>query len=155
MNDYGDTPDLSHEQRRLVSAILTGNLKSFPANPATPDSDTQIDVATLIPWLRAQRYIDLADGLEGSTKTLTTHSTGRTVAQLRLAGLLAIGGSANQVAGRGWKFTGIKELVATEKAAGKPRSDEKTIRRDLKSAAQEERDAKSAGATANWHAVKP
>lgn len=62
----------------------------------------------------------------------------------RLARLRALGGSYKYVRG-GWKFIGIKELVRSEKDEGRKRSDEKTIRADLKDAAQAERDAKSAG----------
>lgn len=43
-----------------------------------------------------------------------------------------------------WTFTGIKKLVQSEKEAGHKRSDVKTIRKDLKEAAQAERDAKKA-----------
>ena len=43
-----------------------------------------------------------------------------------------------------WTFTGIKKLVQSEKKAGHKRSDVKTIRKDLKEAAQAERDAKKA-----------
>jgi len=44
-----------------------------------------------------------------------------------------------------WKFTGIAALVLSEKANGFKRCDEKTIRADLKEAAQAELDAKKAG----------
>lgn len=59
----------------------------------------------------------------------------------RLAALRALGGTV-KYQNCGWKFTGITKLVESEK--GRPRSDVKTIRSDLKEAAQAERDAKSA-----------
>lgn len=64
----------------------------------------------------------------------------------RLAQLRKLGGDAkfNRSKG-GWSFTGVKALVTSEKAAGRKRSDEKTIRADLRIAAQDERDSKAAG----------
>ena len=62
----------------------------------------------------------------------------------RLDLLRALGGTSKYARGQ-WKFTGIGALVESEKAKGQKRSDEKTIRADLKDAAQTERDAKSAG----------
>ena len=66
----------------------------------------------------------------------------------RLALLRTLGGTARYTAGE-WKFTGITDLVAGEKSAGRARRDVKTIRDDLKKAAQAERDARSAGVFAN------
>lgn len=62
----------------------------------------------------------------------------------RLALLRELGGAA-KYARCEWTFTGIKALVTREKAAGRRRSTEKTVRADLKEAAQNERDAKNAG----------
>ena len=62
----------------------------------------------------------------------------------RLSRLRELGGSANHRGGE-WRFTGIAKLVASEKAQGRSRSDEKTIRLDLKEAAQNEFEAKRAG----------
>ena len=62
----------------------------------------------------------------------------------RLALLRALGGSATYRRNE-WKFTGIAALVASEKSEGCKRSDEKTIRADLKEAAQSEREARRAG----------
>ena len=65
----------------------------------------------------------------------------------RLARLRALGGDAIYRRGD-WKITGISALVASEKGEGRKRSDEKTIRADLKEAAENERDAKRANAFA-------
>jgi len=62
----------------------------------------------------------------------------------RLARLRALGGTAKYARGE-WKFKGIVKLAASEKAERRKRSDQKTIRADLKDAAQTERDWKSAG----------
>jgi hypothetical protein len=62
----------------------------------------------------------------------------------RLAALYALGGTAKYKDGS-FKFTKIGKLVAQEKAAGRNRSDQKTIHDDLVEAAQAARDAKAAG----------
>jgi hypothetical protein len=62
----------------------------------------------------------------------------------RLARLRALGGNATCRRDE-WKFTGIAALVASEKSEGRKRCDEKTIRADLKNAADNESDAKRAG----------
>ena len=67
----------------------------------------------------------------------------------RLASLRALGGSAKWKRGRGgvqvWQFTGIQKLVAQEKTDGRKRIDEKTIRADLREAAETERMEKRNG----------
>ncbi len=62
----------------------------------------------------------------------------------RLARLRALGGCARYKRNE-WKFTGMAVLVASEKSEGRARCDEKTIRADLKEAAQNELEAKRAG----------
>lgn len=64
----------------------------------------------------------------------------------RLARLRALGGTAKYSRdGDEWKFTKIAALVESEKTDGRKRGDEKTIRADLRAAAQTERDEKKAG----------
>ena len=63
----------------------------------------------------------------------------------RLARLRALGGKAIYRDGT-WKFTGVTELVKIEKSEGRKRFDEQTIRKDLKEAAQNEREEKRANA---------
>lgn len=62
----------------------------------------------------------------------------------RLARLRDLGGSATAERGE-WKFKGITALVKTEKSEGRKRRDEKTIRVDLKKAAQNELESKRSG----------
>lgn len=62
----------------------------------------------------------------------------------RLARLRALGGDVIYKRGE-WKITGISALVASEKGEGRKRCDEKTIRADLKEAAENENEAKRAG----------
>lgn len=65
----------------------------------------------------------------------------------RLRELRELGGAARWVRGR-WQIKGITELVRREKARSHPRSDQKTIRADLKEAAEGERLEKRAGTLA-------
>ena len=65
----------------------------------------------------------------------------------RLALLRALGGNAIYRRGE-WKITGISALVASEKSEGRKRCDEKTIRADIKEAAENEREAKRSNAFA-------
>lgn len=62
----------------------------------------------------------------------------------RLAKLRSLGGTAKSQHGE-WRFTGITKLVEFEKSICNKRSDTKTVRSDLRAAAQAERDAKKAG----------
>ena len=62
----------------------------------------------------------------------------------RLARLRELGGNA-KYSRCVWQFAGIGKLVESEKSEGRNRNDEKTIRADLREAAQAEHDAKRAG----------
>lgn len=62
----------------------------------------------------------------------------------RLYLLRHLGGTARRRRG-GWSFTGFNALVSHERQAKRPRSSEKTIRDDLRQAAEEEAVAKRAG----------
>jgi len=64
--------------------------------------------------------------------------------QRRIALLRTLGGTAKYKNSE-WAFTGITRLVAKEKADGRKRCTEKTVRVDLKEAAQAERAANRAG----------
>jgi len=61
----------------------------------------------------------------------------------RLARLRGLGGSATYKHSE-WKFSGISKLVKIEQTEGRKRSSEKTIRNDLKEAADSEKEAKRA-----------
>jgi hypothetical protein len=62
----------------------------------------------------------------------------------RLARLRALGGSAKYKNGH-WRFSGTSKLVTLERSDGRKRIDEKTIRADLREAAENERTARRAG----------
>ena len=62
----------------------------------------------------------------------------------RLAALREIGGSTKYFKGK-WKFTKIKKLSEQEKAEGRARTDEKTVRKDVYEAVLEEDRLKRAG----------
>ena len=98
-------------------------------------------------WLLASKTAPTQDTATPATKALPDQTeavvTGQTP-ERRLALLRSFGGSAKY--GRGeWTFKGIGTLVKSEQSNGFKRCDTKTIRADLKEAAQAERDAKSAG----------
>lgn len=105
-------------------------LGDFQGDVAEPDTAPAQNNATPAP-------MRVVGGLGG---TVTERMPER-----RLALLIELGGSVKYSQGQ-WTFKGISELVAKEKASKYKRSDAKTIRADLKEAAQAERDAKSAGA---------
>lgn len=69
--------------------------------------------------------------------------------QRRLEALRAMGGNAKWFHGK-WAFTGIVQLTEAEKAAGRPRSDQKTIRGDLTDAAEAERRQGKPQASSPW-----
>lgn len=62
----------------------------------------------------------------------------------RLARLRELGGSAKHKNGE-WRFTGISSLADLERSDGRKRIDEKTIRADLREAAENERTSMRAG----------
>lgn len=70
-------------------------------------------------------------------------------AERRLAALRALGGKAQYLQGS-WDFTKIGALVKQEKAEGRARISEKTIRQDLRQAAEAEREAQRQGASPGW-----
>ncbi|MEQ1535539.1 MAG: hypothetical protein ABL923_06645 [Burkholderiaceae bacterium] len=71
-------------------------------------------------------------------------ATEKTDPERRLTRLRELGGNSKYANGE-WTFTGISKLVQSEKENKCKRSDEKTIRADLRNAAQSEHDAKRAG----------
>lgn len=74
--------------------------------------------------------------------------------QRRLNRLLVIGGSAVKKSG-GWKFKLSDELIRLERAEGRPRSSPKTIREDLRAAAQAAEDERRAGILNNQLLASP
>lgn len=74
--------------------------------------------------------------------------------QRRLNRLRGIGGSAVKKSG-GWKFKLSDELIRLERAEGRPRSSPKTIREDLRAAAQAAEDERRAGILNNQLLASP
>ena len=151
---YGVSPVTSWEERSLISAVEAGILLSAPASATAPDIHTKISVSSLVPWLRAQGYHDLAAELN---TPMVTNSVQGQLAQVpsspivsepdrRLKALRDLDGDAKWLKMK-WRFTKIKDLVAQEKHAGKLRSDEKTIRKDLTEAAEAESMKRRSGPT--------
>jgi hypothetical protein len=96
---------------------------------------------------RIDAAIDLLLEPNGATQThapVVAASDATPDPERRLAALRELGGFA-KYKNCEWTFTCIGKLVESEKQNGRTRSDVKTIRSDLKEAAQAERDAHSAG----------
>lgn len=147
LDQHGVPLDYSDEERMLTSAVSAGLLTACPSTPNCPNGNTEIAVASLIPWLRAKGIDALADELSSPTQNRAGHPTEQSDSGRRINALRALGGTVkwNAKQGYGWKFTGISQLVLQEKSEGYSRSDEKTIRADLRIAADAEKDAKAAG----------
>lgn len=64
----GVSPDFSWEIEVLVTAVQTADLVSVPANITRPNKNTKITKVSLILWLRANGYGDLANGLDASSQ---------------------------------------------------------------------------------------
>jgi hypothetical protein len=77
---YGVSPDTSWEVRMLISAVLTDDLTSAPANVIAPTGTTKVVRTSLIAWLRPfGQYDFLVDGLSSPaskhTGTVATVAT--------------------------------------------------------------------------------
>ena len=146
VNVDGDGVNLSHELAQIISALEAGLIQSYPAFVTAPNRQTKILKQALLPWLKSRGLVGLSEQITG------LHSIQSVINELpdsarRLAALRALGGSVkkNTKNNYGWKVTGITKLVAQEKAHGNTRSDEKTVRADLHSAAEDELNEKRAG----------
>lgn len=76
---YGVSPDLSWEIRRLISAVSAGDLATAPTSVVTPNDETGILKSSLVPWLRAQGEVYLADELDTSSQTNGSTAAASTV----------------------------------------------------------------------------
>ena len=112
----------------ITAPVTVGPLVTSSDDPAQLTTAPATDTATPAPVM--------ADSASNST----TPDPERRLARLR-----ELGGNATYKRGE-WKITGILALVASEKSQSRKRSDEKTIRADLKEAAENEREAKRANA---------
>ena len=158
---WDEPPEFSDTLRSLSLSIKLGNISARRVTEYPYDT-RHVAWPDLIRWARSKNY-PIAPELEtivAEMEPATVDGTATVTApavvtstpagadqtrdpERRLALLRELGGSAKYVRYR-WKFSGITALVKREKADGRKRRDEKTIRSDLKEAAQAERDAKSA-----------
>ena len=145
------------EQDALKAAARSGEVEvldnSFHRLSAGRLENGLLTVRALRGYLESMHgFLEVEDAPEPHAKTPSTapkvavgDGTDQTPdPERRLARLRALGGTAKYARGE-WKFTGMVALVESEKAEKRKRTDEKTIRADLKEAAQTERDDKSAG----------
>lgn len=79
INSQGDGVDLSREKRMLTSAITVGDLIAFPSGDGALSSETQVELKSLIPWLRGRGYDALADGLDAGVTSSTASTLGGTL----------------------------------------------------------------------------
>ncbi|MSQ65569.1 MAG: hypothetical protein EXR37_04340 [Limnohabitans sp.] len=94
-----------------------------------------------------QKWIEEKSSEPGSSPSTTSQLAPEATSsepERRLALLRAMGGDAKKVKGE-WRFTGTIGLVLREKADSRKRSDQKTIRVDLKAAADAESEDKREG----------
>jgi hypothetical protein len=63
-SDYGQAPDISWDERRLITAIQAGILRNLNANETVPSSKSSISLSDLIPWLEQEGFHELASGLK-------------------------------------------------------------------------------------------
>lgn len=162
---FGIPFDTAWDEGLLIAALAAGTLLSAPPNVAAANKNTRIQAESLVPWLKAKGYEDLAMELStrpgpgalrsGSTNAppSTPKNPEMTEPERRLKALRELGGEARWKHYRGetqWCFTKISELVTAEKHAGRKRHDEKTIRKDLREAAETERLAKASGKSNPW-----
>lgn len=150
VNDYGEAPDLSDDERKLISAALTGDVDAVGAGSENPDRATWIKVDSLVPWLRGRGYAELAERLQACLAGQAGHAAGESDPVRRLRRLREMGGTAEK--GRthsGWKFKKLGELVAVEAQEKRGRSTDKTIRDDLIKAIKAEEALKREGQRAS------
>lgn len=135
--DGGEFLSLLHRHDRRHFQIE--ELASWPDCPAiAPDSPLTFWLGEPAPVQDTATPVPVADSASNST----TPDPERRLARLR-----ALGGDAIYRRGE-WRITGISALVASEKSEGRKRCDEKTIRADIKEAAENEREAKRSNAFA-------
>jgi len=147
--------DIMNAERKMFSrvngAVQCGALRPFDPDNLVPLSKSDyghgvVAIEELAVWGRSQ-LPPLDFKPSNSTATPAPEVASGDAApdpERRLVLLRKLGGAAKYFRGE-WSFTGIAALVASEKSEGRERISEKTIRADLKKAAQNERDAKSPG----------
>ena len=119
---------------------------------APQDFDQEERIKAKLAGLRAKLALlntemgskDLTLGPDTAQVAVSAGNTNTPDPKRRLDLLRALGGTV-KYKNNEWRFTGMTALVASEKSAGRKRSDQKTIRADLREAAEDERDAKRAG----------
>lgn len=140
INDHGDPPDLAHEERLLVSAVLTSDVRGVGEGLNNPDRHTLISLSSLCPWLERLGYGELVFRLKAGAEPDAPLHLIESEPERRLRRLRAMGGSAEWSARKSdWALKGIGELVAAEASEGRGRVSDKTVRADLVSALEAER----------------
>lgn len=67
INEDGDGLDLSQMMKALIDGLATGELKALIASEqVTPSSQTSLTKSSVLDWLRAREYFELADLIDDS-----------------------------------------------------------------------------------------
>lgn len=128
-------------EREEITVLKSWRDTTSPFSFQREPSEWRVLKVILSKWISANGYGEPV--AKNGTEPTTQESQDP---ERRLARLRQLGGGARFNKAKGaWTFTGMAALVAREKADGRKRSDEKTIRADLSAAAHDERDAQSAG----------
>lgn len=141
INDEGDGVDLSREIRIVTSAIKVGDLVVPAPFDGHPNSRTDVDVKTLIPWLHARGDDVLADGL-----SLPNH-VGKFNVMTKAD---AAGFKSNALPGNGQPSTTAKFSLTRASMISHHISEWPTIEADLKHASENGLSACKAGLR-DWH----
>lgn len=75
----GVPPDLSSEIKWLISAVNAGGLLTAPVGALAPNDETWLLKTSLVPWLRAQGEVYLADELDTSSQINESTAAASTV----------------------------------------------------------------------------
>lgn len=59
----GISPDFSDFERMVIAGIAAGTLRACGTTEVGISNNTDVVIATLIPWLRTKNFLELADGL--------------------------------------------------------------------------------------------
>jgi hypothetical protein len=133
---------------RVLSEFRHGSQVIQPAmldSSPVPESTKRVSSDEIWALFEKAKTGTVAPDQAAATVSAVLNSDAMSDPMRRLALLRTLGGTAKYSKSE-WTFTGIKALVVAEKADGRMRCTEKTIRADLKKAAQAERDATRAGA---------
>ena len=151
-------PGVHSLKRAILDAIATGALTPIAIRSIDAvklhgsDGEIRFKPADAIAWVASRGcFPDFPFSTEprkpamGSSTAEVEHSGPIGDQSRRLRLLRELGGDVKWMGGE-WSITGLSELIKREKADARARTSDKTVREDLKKAAQEEREQRRGGA---------